>query len=66
MRIEWTTFAFEIINFLALVWILKRFLYRPVLDTLSRRRAGVERTLAEAGEIAARAKALQALSLIHI
>jgi F-type H+-transporting ATPase subunit b len=60
MRIEWTTFAFEIINFLALVWILKRFLYRPVLDTLARRRAGVERTLAEAGEIEARAKALQA------
>ena len=39
MQIDWTTFALEIINFLVLVWILKRFLYRPVLDTLARRRA---------------------------
>ena len=59
MQIDWTTFALEIINFLVLVWILTRFLYRPVLDTLARRRAGVERTLAEAREIEARAKALQ-------
>ena len=59
MQIDWTTFALEIINFLVLVWILKRFLYRPVLDTLARRRAGVEHTLAEARETEARAKALQ-------
>jgi F-type H+-transporting ATPase subunit b len=59
MEIDWTTFALEIINVLVLVWILKRFLYRPVLDTLALRRAGVERTLAEAREIEARAKALQ-------
>ena len=59
MQIDWTTFALEIINFLVLVWILKRFLYRPVLDTLARRRAGVEHTLAEARETEARAKTLQ-------
>lgn len=46
MHIDGTTFVFEAINFLALVWILKRFLYRPVLDVLARRRAEVERTLA--------------------
>lgn len=59
MQIDWTTFALEIINFLVLVWILKRFLYRPVLDTLARRRAGVERVLAEARETEASARALQ-------
>lgn len=47
MDIDGTTFVLEVINFLALVWILKRFLYRPVLDVLARRRAEVERTLAE-------------------
>ena len=31
MAFDWTTFGLEIINFLALLWILKRFLYRPVL-----------------------------------
>jgi F-type H+-transporting ATPase subunit b len=48
MQIDWTTFTLEIVNFLALVWILKRFLYAPVLETLSQRRAGVERVLNEA------------------
>lgn len=40
MQIDWTTFVLEIVNFLALVWLLKRFLYTPVLDVLARRRAG--------------------------
>lgn len=59
MDIDWTTFALEIVNFLALVWILKRFLYQPVLDTLAQRRARVEATLAEAREAEGRARGLQ-------
>lgn len=61
MQIDGTTFVLEVINFLALVWILKRFLYRPVLDVLARRRAEVERTLAEGrtGMEQAEAKRLQ-------
>lgn len=60
MAIDWTTFTLEIINFLVLVWILQHFFYRPVLETLARRRAGIERTLAEARDTETRAKALQA------
>lgn len=37
MQIDWTSFALEILNFLVLVWILKRFLYRPVLEALDAR-----------------------------
>lgn len=48
MELSWSTFLLEIINFLVLVWILKRFLYRPVLDVIGRRRAGIENQLAEA------------------
>lgn len=59
MQIDWTTFILEVVNFLALVWILKRFLYRPVLDVLARRRAAVERDLATAQEGKARAAELQ-------
>lgn len=59
MELNWTTFALEIINFLALLWILKRFLYRPVLQTLAERRAGIERTLAEARASEAQAAAMQ-------
>lgn len=48
MEINWSTFVFEIVNFLALVWILKHFLYQPVLDIIKRRRVAIENQLAEA------------------
>ena len=48
MNFDWTTFALEAINFLILVWLLKRFLYRPILDAVARRQAAVARTLADA------------------
>ena len=59
MELDWTTFALEIINFMALIWILKRFLYRPVLATLAERRAGIAGSLNEARATEARALALQ-------
>ncbi len=51
MELNWSTFALEIFNFLVLVWILKRFLYQPVLDVISRRRTAIENQLAEAKQI---------------
>jgi len=59
MELDWSTFTLEIVNFLALVWILQRFLYQPVLATLRERRARVERTVDEARAAEARASALQ-------
>jgi len=59
MTWDWTTFGLEIVNFLALIWILKRFLYRPVLATLAERRAGIAHSLAEARETEARAVSLK-------
>ena len=37
MQIDWTTLVLEIINFLVLVWILKRFLYKPVMEAIAAR-----------------------------
>lgn len=59
MELNWTTFTLEIINFLALLWILKRFLYRPVMQTLAERRAGIERSLAEARNTETQAVAMR-------
>jgi len=59
MELDWTTFVLEVINFLVLVWILQRYLYRPVLSTLAARKAGIERVLAEAKEAEERASALK-------
>jgi F-type H+-transporting ATPase subunit b len=55
-----TTFVLEIVNFLVLVWLLHRFLYRPVLALLDRRKAGIERQLAEARSVREEAAALEA------
>jgi len=59
LELNWTTFVLEIINFLVLVWILKRFLYKPVLDVIARRRAGIEKTLAAAEALQADAESLR-------
>ena len=60
MELSWSTFVLEIINFLVLVWILKRFLYKPVLEVIARRRAGIDKTLADAETLHAAAEKLQA------
>jgi F-type H+-transporting ATPase subunit b len=59
VEFDWTTFLLEIINFLILVWILKHFLYRPILAVIARRRADVEKTLADARRIEAEATLLK-------
>ena len=48
MELDWTTFILEIINFLVLVWILQRFLYKPVLNVVTQRRAAIAKNLEEA------------------
>ncbi|GAB2902397.1 F0F1 ATP synthase subunit delta [Uliginosibacterium flavum] len=58
MSLDWSTFFLQIINFLALVWILKHFLYKPILATLAQRRAAIAKTLEQAQAAEARAAAL--------
>ena len=48
MELDGTTFALEIVNFLILVWILKRFLYGPIREVVERRRQAIEKTLSDA------------------
>ncbi|MDR9502226.1 MAG: F0F1 ATP synthase subunit delta [Desulfurivibrionaceae bacterium] len=48
MLIDWFTISAQILNFLILVWLLKRFLYRPILDALDAREKRVASSLAEA------------------
>ncbi|MBC7140274.1 MAG: hypothetical protein H5U17_16510 [Defluviimonas sp.] len=48
MQVDWLTVAAQIVNFLILVWLLQRFLYRPITDAMARREARIESRLAEA------------------
>lgn len=59
MELDWSTFVLEIVNFLILAWILKRFLYKPVLDAIGRRKAAVMKTLTDAEARHAAAQALE-------
>jgi len=59
VELNWSTFLLEIVNFLVLVWILKRFLYKPVLDVIARRRASIDKTLSEAKDAETNARDLQ-------
>ncbi len=48
MQIDWLTVAAQIVNFLVLVWLLQRFLYRPITDAMARREERIESRLSEA------------------
>ncbi|MDA1325555.1 MAG: hypothetical protein O3C34_12480 [Proteobacteria bacterium] len=48
MRIDWWTLALQGINFLLLVWLLERFLYRPVKDVIAKRKELAEHAFDEA------------------
>lgn len=48
MLIDWFTVTAQIINFAVLVWLLKRFLYRPVLEAMAARERRVRETVAAA------------------
>ena len=48
MPINWFTIIAQAINFLILVWLLKRFLYKPILHAIDEREKGIATQLAEA------------------
>ena len=50
MLIDWFTVVAQAVNFLVLVWLLKRFLYKPILDAIDAREDRIAETIAEAAE----------------
>ena len=50
MSIDWVTVLAQIANFLVLLWLLKRFLYRPILDGIDAREAEIAKRIAAAAE----------------
>lgn len=59
MELNWSTFLFEIVNFLILVWILKRFLYHPILEAIARRREAIEEQMAKADRLRSESQELK-------
>jgi F-type H+-transporting ATPase subunit b len=48
MLIDWFTVAAQVINFLVLVWLLKHFLYQPVLNAIDAREKRIASQLQDA------------------
>jgi F-type H+-transporting ATPase subunit b len=48
MLIDWFTVIAQVINFLILVWLLKRFLYQPILDAIDAREKRIAAKIADA------------------
>jgi len=48
LQIDWLTVAAQIVNFLVLVWLLKRFLYKPITNAMRHREEQIEERLSEA------------------
>lgn len=48
MLIDWFTVGAQIVNFLILIWLLKRYLYRPILNAIDAREKLIAAELADA------------------
>lgn len=48
MLIDWFTIAAQALNFLVLVWLLRRFLYKPILNAIDAREERIAGELADA------------------
>lgn len=48
MLIDWFTVGAQVVNFLILVWLLRRFLYKPILHAIDEREKRIAKELADA------------------
>lgn len=48
MLIDWFTVGAQVFNFLVLIWLMKRYLYQPVLNAIDAREARIAAELADA------------------
>src|ERR1035438_4798524 len=48
MLIDWFTVGAQALNFLILVWLLKHFLYKPILNAIDTREKRIAKELADA------------------
>ena len=56
MLIDWFTVGAQVLNFVVLVWLMKRFLYKPVLDAIAAREKRIAAELSAADKKKAEAQ----------
>ncbi len=56
MQVNWFTVIAQVLNFLILVWLLKRFLYKPILKAIDERENKIARQIKDAEDQDSKAK----------
>lgn len=59
LGLDWKLLLAQIIDFLILLWILKKYAYKPILGMLEKRRKTIEKGMADAKTIEERLAALE-------
>jgi len=59
MKIDWFTIAAQALNFLVLLWLMKRFLYKPILHAIDEREKRITEELANTETGKAKAEKLK-------
>ena len=57
MRFDWSTLALQTVNVLVLLWLLRKFLFRPVMAIIATRKAAADKLLADAAAVREQAHA---------
>lgn len=56
MLIDWFTVFAQVVNFLVLIWLLKRFLYQPIINNIDNREKKIATEIADADAKSAQAE----------
>jgi F-type H+-transporting ATPase subunit b len=65
MHFDWSTLVLQTVNVLVLLWLLRRFLFRPVAAIVAARKEAAEKVLADAAAAREQAQAQAALASQH-
>ncbi|HBK04452.1 MAG TPA: hypothetical protein DDZ81_01175 [Acetobacteraceae bacterium] len=60
MHFDWSTLVLQTVNVLVLLWLLRRFLFRPVVAIVAERKAAAEKLLSDAAAVREEAQAQRA------
>lgn len=66
MSIDWITVIAQIVNFLVLIWLLKRYLYRPILNGIDAREVEIAERMLDATRAEEKAEAAESEYLDQI
>ena len=65
MHFDWSTLVLQTVNVLVLLWLLRRFLFRPVVAIIAARKDAADKLLADAGVAREQAQAMVAAAALR-